>query len=201
MLWFWRYLSLGVRFLGITGVRINCWTELWARGHQCREAPIAQQSGTHMKALPAHQSEEQWAKGRVLMHTNYHAKLFVVLTFGPHTSVIRVHSDDDKHSPFINTKALQGPSQDLLWHTIEGFLKVDIGRVGRFVSSNVLATGRQCSWQQSYLYQAQSSSYISLVFTTMHMEKFSTHFSSFMAGSGHLRSRKLSWSKDLPLPL
>ena len=67
-----------------------------------------------------HQDEEQWAKDRALMHTNFQAKLLTVLTIDPYTALgIVVHALDDMHSPFIHTQAPQGPPQDLSWHMIE----------------------------------------------------------------------------------
>ena len=75
------------------------------------------------------------------MHTHSHAKLFTVLTIDPHTTpsdMVGVDALDDMHSPFIDTKAPQGPQQDLLFHTTEGFLRVYEGKVGKLVCGNVL---------------------------------------------------------------
>ena len=66
------------------------------------------------------------------MHTNSHAKHLTVLTIDPH---IVVHALGDTHSPFDHTQAPQGPPQDLSWHTIEGFLNVNEGKLEPFVSS------------------------------------------------------------------
>ena len=74
-----------------------------------------------------HQNEEQWVKDRALMHTNSHTKILTVLTIDHKTLGIGVHALDDTHAP-----------QDFPWHTIEGFLKVDKGKVERFVSGDVL---------------------------------------------------------------
>ena len=50
-----------------------------------------------------HRDEEQWAKGRVLMHINSHAKLIIVLTIDLLTTLgIGVHDLNDMHSPFCN---------------------------------------------------------------------------------------------------
>ena len=50
-----------------------------------------------------HQNGEQWAQDRTLMHTNSHAKLFIVLTIDPHMTLgIGVHALDDTHSPFLD---------------------------------------------------------------------------------------------------
>ena len=90
------------------------------------------------------QGEEQWAKDRALMHTNSHAKLRTILTIDPHMTLgiaIRVHALDDTHSPFIDTEAPQGPQQDLSWHMIPKFLKVDHVdevKIERFVRGDVL---------------------------------------------------------------
>ena len=75
---------------------------------------------------------------RALMHTNSHAKLFTGLTIDLHmTMATGEHALDDIHGPFIDIKAPQVPLQDLLWHMIECFLKVDKGKVERFVGGVV----------------------------------------------------------------
>ena len=48
---------------------------------------------------------------------------------------IVVHARDDMHSPFVHTQAPQGPPQDLSWHMIESFLKVNKGKIEPFVCS------------------------------------------------------------------
>ena len=46
-----------------------------------------------------HRDEEQWAKGRVLMHINSHTKLIIVLTIDLHMTLgIGVHDLNDTHS-------------------------------------------------------------------------------------------------------
>ena len=52
-----------------------------------------------------HQNEEQWAEDRILMHTNFHAKLLTALTIEPHTIPGLVHALDDPHNPFLDPKA------------------------------------------------------------------------------------------------
>ena len=50
-----------------------------------------------------HQDDEQWAKGRVLMHINSHAKLTIVLNIDLHMTLgIGVHDLNDTHSPCEN---------------------------------------------------------------------------------------------------
>ena len=66
-----------------------------------------------------HRDEEQWAKGRVLMHMNSHAKLIIALTIDLHTTLgIGVHALNDTRSPFRNPVAPLRP-------TIGPFLKYD----------------------------------------------------------------------------
>ena len=73
-----------------------------------------------------HQDEEKWAKDRALTHFKFHAKLLTVLTidhtrsghcgtcFAWHTQPIHPHPGP------------HGAPQDLSWHMIDGFLKVDV---------------------------------------------------------------------------
>ena len=87
-----------------------------------------------MRKGSQHQDEEQCVQDRTLMHTRLHAKLLEVLTIDPHmTPGIGVHTLDDTHSPFIDTEA----PQDLPWHPVKGFLKVNKRKVGQCLSGDV----------------------------------------------------------------
>ena len=58
-----------------------------------------------------HQDDEQWAKGRVLMHINSHAKLIIILNIDLHMTLgIGVHDLNDTHSPFRNPVAPLRPT-------------------------------------------------------------------------------------------
>ena len=76
------------------------------------------------------------SKDRTLMHSNSHAKLLTVLTIDLHTAPgIVLHALKDTHGPLIHTQVPHGPQQDLSWHTTEGFLEVDEGKIEPFVGS------------------------------------------------------------------
>ena len=63
-------------------------------------------------------------------------KMGQILTFKLNFN-LKVHALDDMHIPFFNTKASQDPPRDLPWHMIKGFIKVNKGKVERFVCSDV----------------------------------------------------------------
>ena len=87
-----------------------------------------------MRKGSQYQDEEQCVQDRTLMHTRLHAKLLEVLIIDPHMTLgIGVHALDDTHSPFIDTEA----PQDLPWHPVKGFLKVNKCKVGQCLSGDV----------------------------------------------------------------
>ena len=91
-----------------------------------------------------HRDEEQWAKGRVLMHMNSHAKLINALNIDLHTTLgIGVHALNDMHSPFRNPVAPLRP-------TIGPSLKHDRRLFeGRQRQSNIFLLAAMyfsCSW-------------------------------------------------------
>ena len=84
-----------------------------------------------------HQDKEEWARDRTLMHTNSNIKPWLCWPW----TCIRLRALEYipwLTSPFLNPKAPLGPPLDLPWYTIEGFLKVDEGKLEQSVSSDVL---------------------------------------------------------------
>ena len=51
---------------------------------------------------------------------------------------IRVHTLDDMHIPFVDTEAPESPPMNLSWYAIKNFLSVNGGKLGPFVSDDVL---------------------------------------------------------------
>ena len=49
-----------------------------------------------------------------------------------------VRTLDDMHRPFVDTEAPQDSQHELPWHTVDGFLKVDEGKVKLIVSGEEL---------------------------------------------------------------
>ena len=147
---------------------------------------MAHQYGTCTRVLQ-HQDEEQWAKDRVLMHINSHAKLLIVLTIDPHMAVGSVvYILDDTHNPFVHTQAPQGPPQELSWHMMEDFLYVNEGKLEPFVSNGnvllLLLANKMASVVPS---SGTKANCISSVFPIWWMDESSTRSSSFMAQRAH----------------
>ena len=88
--------------------------------HQVVKEPVSEniQRRTSARRQVQHWDEEQWTNDRSLVNTNTNSdtKVFTLLTNDSHTAAgIWWQAQDDPQSPFIDTKAPLGPSQDLPW--------------------------------------------------------------------------------------